>query len=78
MNRTASAIRARIDAVIASGEAWRDGWQPRRFICRLCDHERRASRIPRSGVCEVCRAAMRFVAVSSQTRSFNHHSGETM
>ena len=59
MNRTASAIRARIDAVIASGEAWRDGWQPQRFVCRLCERERRACRVPRSGVCEVCRAAMR-------------------
>ena len=68
MNRTASAIRARIDAVIASGEAWRDGWQPRRFVCRLCDHERRASRVPRSGVCEVCRAAMRNLALKVRQR----------
>ena len=70
MNRTASAIRARIDAVIASREAWRDGWQPRRFVCLLCERERRENRPATSGICGVCRAAMRSLTEEVHRGSF--------
>ncbi len=68
--RTASAVRARIDAVVASGKvnrrsaecpqsARRPGFETRRFICRLCERERHENRPARNGVCLVCRVAMR-------------------
>lgn len=78
--RTASAVRARIEAVLATGKvsrrspqrpqsAHRPGFEPRRFVCRLCERERHENRPARSGVCAVCRAAMRGIFSYNNPRS---------
>lgn len=78
LTRTASAIQARVGARLRGERVRsapryrprvvRSGWSPVRYVCSICEQERRTVRLSRDRVCEHCRWEIREVFASETVR----------